>query len=69
MRTPPSESDRVRVVGELDDPAPLPVGSEGTVLHVFEHEGWFQVSVDWDETSGVPRKLMLLDIDPYEIIN
>jgi hypothetical protein len=68
MRTPPTKGDRVRLVGELEDPAPLPVGSEGVVDHVFEHEGWFQVSVVWEE-SVASRKLMLLDVDPYEVVN
>lgn len=62
--------DRVRVTGVMsDDPAPLPVGLEGTVTGVTPPD-WAiqQFDVDWDEQDGCRRSLMLLPGDPFAII-
>ena len=63
-----AKGDRVRITGVMaDDPAPMEVGTEGTVTHV--HEGGYgigqQISVKWD--NG--RSLMLLPHDPFRIIS
>lgn len=51
MQTPPfDDGDRIRLVSMPDDPNPIPVGSEGTVIGTprFLDESWWQVDVDWD---------------------
>lgn len=59
----PVAGDRVRMTGVMpNDPAPLPVGSTGTVRDANSDTG--QIFVDWDSGSG----LILLATDPYEII-
>ena len=62
----PSVGDRVRVVGQMDDPDPLPIGLEGTVTYVTP-AGWLhqQYQVNWD---GSRRTLMLLPHDPFVIL-
>ncbi len=47
--------DRVRLISMPDDVDPVPVGTLGVVLQVFNHGEWQQVEVAWD--NG--RKLML----------
>jgi len=47
--------DRIRLVSMPQDPDPIPVGSLGTVVAVYDHREWTQVDVDWD--NG--RALML----------
>jgi Domain of unknown function (DUF4314) len=47
--------DRIRLISMVDDPDPIPVGALGTVLDIFQRDGWLQVDVDWD--NG--RALML----------
>ena len=62
----PQVGDRVRVIGVMDDPDPLPVGLEGTVTYVTPASSSFQqYQVDWDESR---RSLMLLPHDPFQII-
>ena len=63
---PPSIGDRVRVTGRMDDPDPLPVGSEGTVdwIGQWTDELTRQIGVAWD--SG--RTLLLLPSDPFEVL-
>lgn len=57
--------DRVRVTGLMpDDPHPLPVGAEGTVVQATNMAG--QIMVDWDPEVG--RTLILLDKDPFEVL-
>lgn len=63
--------DRVRVVGELpNDPDPLTIGLEGTVVHVMNPQTTIeQIVVDWDTPIGASRRsLMLLPGDPFEVI-
>lgn len=56
--------DRVLITGiQPDDPAPLPIGSCGTVVYVSES----QIDVDWDAEVG--RSLMLLPGDPFTVIS
>lgn len=50
------QGTRVRVISLMDDPDPLPVGTEGTVQRFSDFGDWGQVSVKWD--NG--RSLMLL---------
>ena len=64
--------DRVRITGILpDDPAPLPIGLEGTVTTVMNQATALeQIAVDWDLIPGAerPRSVMLLPGDPFEKI-
>jgi Domain of unknown function (DUF4314) len=56
--------DRVRITGlQSDDPAPLAIGEEGTVLADGPNFAG-QIMVRWD--SG--RSLILLDRDPFEVL-
>ncbi len=55
MQTQLKKGDRIRLVSMPQDPDPIPVGSLGTVVAVYDHHDWTQVDVDWD--SG--RSLML----------
>jgi hypothetical protein len=65
MQTPLKKGDRIRLVSMPQDPDPIPVGSLGTVIDVYDHCGWTQVDVDWD--NG--RALMLtMPDDCVEII-
>lgn len=49
------KGDRIRLVSMPEDPDPIPLGSIGTVIAVYDHKGWTQVDVAWD--NG--RSLML----------
>lgn len=64
--------DRVRVTGVLpNDPAPLPIGLQGTVINVMNASTPIeQIHVDWDVAEGEdrPRSLFLLRSDPFEIV-
>ena len=55
MQTQLKKGDRIRLVSMPQDPDPIPVGSLGTVVEVYEHRDWTQVDVDW--ANG--RSLML----------
>ncbi|AWN07784.1 hypothetical protein HOT31_gp113 [Microbacterium phage Hendrix] len=59
--------DRVRITGVLpDDPHPLPIGQEGTVINVMNASTSLeQIHVDWD---GLSTRIMLLRTDPFEVI-
>lgn len=58
--------DRVKITGVMpNDPDPLPIGSTGTVTEVRAEVG--QIYVDWDPEVG--RSLILLTVDPFEIIS
>lgn len=66
----PEVGDRVRMVGVMsNDPAPMDVGAEGTVVDVG-HElpsAWGsgrQIFVDWDDG----RSLILLSTDPFVVV-
>jgi hypothetical protein len=55
--------DHVRITGTMpDDPDPLPIGTTGTVRRVLDSG---QADVDWDNGRS---HLLLLDVDPYEVI-
>lgn len=56
--------DRIRVTGAMpDEPNPVPVGTQGTVVGV---NVWAQqADVKWDHGR---RLFLLLDVDPYEVI-
>ncbi len=57
--------DRIRLVSMPQDPDPIPVGSLGTVVAIYDHRDWTQVDVDWDNK----RALMLtLPEDSIEIV-
>lgn len=59
----PRPGDRVEMTGVMpDDPAPLPVGTTGTVTDIHPEVG--QILVDWD----IDRTLILLTSDPYRIL-
>jgi hypothetical protein len=62
---------RVRITGVMNDPAPLPLGLEGTVTTVMNQGTSIeQIAVDWDLIEGDhrPRSLMLLRGDPFEVV-
>ena len=62
-----SRGDRVRVSGPMDDPDPIPVGTEGTVRAIFNEGGEYeQYDIDWQ--TDHPRRLMLLPTDPFDVI-
>lgn len=62
MSTLPVPGERVRVTGIMqDDPYPMEVGAEGTVVGVNVSSLGAQIDVDWD--NG--RTLFLLENDPY----
>lgn len=66
MATTATAGDRIRVTGVLpNDPAPIPIGNEGTVTGV-RNAGtpYAQIDVEWDDG----RTLMLLPGDPFEIV-
>jgi hypothetical protein len=66
MSAKPNIGDRVRIVGRMDDPDPIPVGAEGTVdwVGAWTSELTQQIGVRWD--NG--RSLLLLSGDPFEVI-
>ena len=69
MQVLPQSGDRIRLLGMLDDPNPIPTGELGTVVGVSSHgtgkHAWHQVDVEWD--NG--RSLMLtLPPDRIEIL-
>ena len=51
----PRTGDRIRLVAMGDDPDPVPIGTTGTVVAVYQHGDWLQIDVAWD--NG--RTLML----------
>lgn len=56
--------DRVQITGVMpDDPDPLPVGTTGTVVRLYDSAR--QADVDWDNGRAL---LLLLDVDPYRVI-
>lgn len=55
MKTNLKAGDRVRLLSMTDDPNPIPAGTTGTVVGVYQHSDWTQVDVDW--AGG--RSLML----------
>lgn len=63
----PRVGDRVKITGELDDPNPIPIGTEGTVnwLGQWTTELTSQVGVLWDNGS----RLIMLPHDPYTVID
>jgi hypothetical protein len=67
---PPKVGDRIRITGVMpDDPAPMPVGAEGTVRAVNDSSylaSGIQIDVAWDNSS---RTLMVLGTDPFTIIS
>lgn len=67
MGPKPEVGDRIRITGVMrNEPNPIPVGTEGTVTWVgqWTSELTRQIGADWDNGS----RLLLLDIDPYEIV-
>ena len=61
----PVAGDTIRVVGVMDDPDPIPVGTLGRVRSVRPAFGDHQIDVDWIDCQ---RSLMLLGSDPFEIL-
>ena len=62
---PPTNGDRIRLIGMGDDPEPIQIGETGTVVDVARYgagkSAWFQ----WD--NG--RTLMLVSPpDPFELV-
>jgi hypothetical protein len=63
---PVKVGDRVRITGVMNDPKPLPIGTEGTVIYIgqWESELTKQIGVAWGNGS----RLGLLPEDPFEVI-
>jgi hypothetical protein len=49
----PRIGDRIRLDAMADDPAPVPAGSTGRVVDVFDRGSWVQVIVHWDNGRTV----------------
>ena len=64
MKTQLKQGDRIRLVSMPQDPDPIPVGSLGTVIALYDHREWMQVDIDWD--NG--RTLMLTMPDDCVVI-
>lgn len=66
MRIVPKIGDRVRVIGPMDDPDPIPVGTEGTVnwVGVWAPTNTHQIGVKWDNGRG----LGLVEGDPFIVV-
>lgn len=52
--------------GLMDDPDPIPVGTEGTVTGVWGEGKMEQIGVEWDIQPS--RSLMLLPRDPFTVL-
>lgn len=63
----PKVGDRIRLLAMPNDPDPVPVGSTGTVSHVFPPTslGGQQVGVEWDNGRSL---LLLVGVDQFEIL-
>lgn len=62
MTSLPTVGERVRVTGIMpEDPYPMEIGAEGTVVGVTVSSLGAQIDVDWD--NG--RTLFLLENDPF----
>ncbi len=62
---PVSPGDRVKITGRMiGDPAPMEIGAQGTVQHIYSSGSGAQIDVRWD--NG--RSLMLLPHDPFTVI-
>jgi hypothetical protein len=55
---------RVRIIGLLSDPDPIPVGTEGTVYHA----GGGVINVNWDNGRNLGL-VKGVDFDKYEFID
>ena len=69
MNAIPRVGDRIRLLEMNDDPSPVPVGQEGTVVGLQrigeKPDAWHQIDVAWD--NG--RTLMLVSPpDRFEVI-
>ena len=58
--------DRIRLVSMLDDPDPIPAGTQGVVTEIHIHSSWSQIEVSWE--TG--RMLMVVSPpDQFEIVS
>ena len=69
MNTIPRVGDRIRLLEMSDDPSPIRVGQEGTVVGIHrigdKPDSWHQIDVAWD--NG--RTLMLVSPpDRFEVL-
>lgn len=60
------EGSKIRMRGLMDDPDPIPVGTEGTVTGVWGEGKMEQIGVEWDIQPS--RSLMLLPRDPFTVL-
>ena len=60
--------DRIRLLS-MDDPAPIPAGTIGTVVAVYPQSDWTQVDVDWEGGRSLmlsipPDRVQRIDASP-----
>lgn len=58
----PQPGDRLRLVAMSDDPDPVPIGTTGTVVAVYQHGDWTQLDVDWDN-----GRALMLSVPPDRV--
>lgn len=65
----PQPGDRIKVVGAMDDPDPIPVGTTGTVMSVSGVGTQFeQAIVNWDRSPDGRKRTLMLVPEDYEAI-
>lgn len=56
----PKRGQRIRLLAMSDDPDPIPVGTEGTVLGVslvgHGRDAWHQIHVAWDNAISLRNR-------------
>ena len=60
--------DRIRLIQMIDDPDPIPAGTNGTVTEIHIHSDWTQIDVSWENgrmlmLSSPPDKFEIIDGD------
>jgi hypothetical protein len=65
MTRVPAEGIRIRLLAMPDDPAPVPVGTLGTVVGGSDLHDFVQVWVKWDNGSNLS---LSLPPDRYEVV-
>lgn len=65
----PNKGDRIEVVGHMNDPDPIEIGTTGTVIDRTNiGTSMEQVYVDWDPSPSGGRRSLMLTTQDYSII-